>query len=879
VERRAIADMLSTAGTARLILVRAPAGFGKTTVMLQYLARLREAGIATAWLTLDHADNDGPRFLASLDAALAQIVPARTATTAADAAPGAIGDAVLQLMDRVAHYNAPFALFIDDFEVLQEGGGPSWMREIVEHLPCGGELVVGSRSVPDLALGRLRARGHLLEIDTSALRFSYEETVEFFRAASPMSLSSDDVLRLHNKTEGWPAALWLASASLARNPARSEFVRSFSHTDRSIAEYLAEDVIASQPEAIRHFMLRTSILRYLSLPLCQALVPDADCEAILHRLETASLISPIEGDDRTWRFHSLIAGYLREQLRREVPEEAVSQLHRAAADWYLSQGRAVPAIDHTIESRDFARAKELLRQQAQSLLRQGRMRLVTRWLDAVPEDWVKEHPHLQVLRTWALAFTRGPWEAMDFLDRADLDTSDDIPVRHHVHTLRPLLLSMMDRFEEAFDSGRQSLAQWPTGRPFADMVLGNAMANVFAVMGKNAESRGLLETARRIQGEAASSFNLMYSETVEGIIDLQQGRLREATARFSVALTRSSASHYGQESGNAWAGVMYAASVYEGNDLKLAEHLLRVYMPLARDVGLTDHVTLGYLLLSRAAFARGDVDRAFEILTELEYLGHTRHLARMVAGAKLERARVLLMQGHVQAAKEQMGRGQDASLWERVQRLHLLANDLDYFELAELRWEALAGDARVAVQRLGAAADAAQAGDRLRRAMKLRLLRCLAQQRAGESSAAQAGLAALLKETCTAGFVRLLLDEGERVGMLLRQLDKAMQNNDAARRDPAFSAYVQRLVQASGPAVEIDDAPAGEKPVLLDPLTPKELRVLQLLAEGYSNSAIAEKLFVSDSTVRTHLRNINNKVSAHNRTQAVSIARRLGLVH
>lgn len=876
--RQRVDDMLCAASSAKLVIVRAPAGFGKTTAMLQYRTQLEAASVATTWLTLDRADNDPARFLCALEAALATVIHEDAFPKFELPAPGTIGEVALRAMDRLAGHPEPFALFLDDFEVLQESGVIALVREIIDHLPHHGRLVIGTRGLPDLKLGRLRARGQLLEIDASVLRFSIEETEQFFRTARPMPLATDDLVRLHRKTEGWAAALWLASASLERNDARTDFIDRFSGTNRSIADYLAEDVVARQPEPMRRFLLRTSILRYLSAPLCQALIPDMDCEAVLHQLEASSLITPIESEDRAWRYHSLIADFLKAQLQREAPAE-IPGLHRAAAAWHEARQRPVPAIDHALEGGDFVHAISLLSTQAPVLLGQGRMRLLTRWFDALPDDVLQDHLSLQAIRIWAVTFTRGPWEAMDLLNRSDLLETTDPAVRPHVLALRPTLLGMMDRFDEAVEVGRECLGDWPTGLALADMMLANTMANAFAVQGRHAESRRLLETARRTQSADVSAFNLMYSETIEAICDLQQGRLREAAARLRIALGNGGTHHYGYTGGNAWAGVMYAATVYEANDLKQASHLLQVYVPLARDVLLPDHVTLGYTMLSRIAFARGDVDEAFEMLTQLEYLGHVRRLGRMVAGAKLERSRILLMQGYARAAKEEMQRAEDPALWERVDRLHLIGNDLDYLELAQLRWEAFCGDAQAAAMSLHTAADRADSEARHRRAMKLRLLGALAHQRAGMPAAAQAIIGPLLKTACAEGYARLLLDEGGTyLGPLLRQFARTLDATGTASRSPVLAEYVLRLAQACGSVEEPAEPPAGERAQLLDPLTPKEIQVLQLLAEGYSNNAIAEKLFVSDSTVRTHLRNINNKVCAHSRTQAVAIARRLGVI-
>jgi LuxR family transcriptional regulator, maltose regulon positive regulatory protein len=875
--RQGVSSMLRAASSARLVLARAPAGFGKTTAMLQHQSRLEESSVATGWFTLDHADNDPARFLCGLEAVLVTIVRDDALADFSEPAPATPGEVAWRAMNLLAALKTPFALFLDDFEVLHEPSVLAWVREIVDHLPPHGQLVIGSRSMPDLRLGRLRARGQLLEIDALALRFSIEETEQFLRAALPRPLATEDLLRLHQKTEGWPAALWLASASLRNSEAHTEFINRFSGTNRSVADYLAEDVIAWQSEPVRRFLLRTSLLHYVSAPLCQALLPNADCEAILGELENSSLIVPIENESGTWRYPGLMAEFLKAQLQREAPQE-VSELHRAAAAWYFSQNRPVPAIGHALEGGDFAHVVDLLATHAPALLAQGRMRLLSRWFDALPGEFLRDHRPLQVTRVWALTFTRGPSAAMELLSSSGLLDTQDPAVRPHVLALRPTLLAMMDRFEEALEVGRECLTHWPTGSAFADMVLANAMSDLLAATGQRIESRRLLEAARRTQGTDSSAFNLMYSETVEAMIDLQEGRLREASARLHIATGNGSSHHYGYTGGNAWAGLMYAATIYEANDLEQAARLLRVYVPLARDTQLADHVTLGYVMLARIAFARGDVDEAFEHLIQLEYLGHVRRLARMAAAARLERARILLMQGHSRASKEEMTRIENPALWERVGRQYLIGNDLDYLQLAQLRWEALAGDARGAAPQLRKAAEIAGQEARHRRAMKLRLLAALAYQRAGEPITAQSMLEPVLKAASTEGYARLLLDEGSNhVGPLLRQASRMLDASGAVSRDPVLAEWVLRLVRACGPAEE-SSLPPDKRPPLLDPLTQKEIRVLQLLAEGYSNSAIAEKLFVSDSTVRTHLRNINHKVCARSRTQAVAIARRLGVI-
>ena len=329
--------------------------------------------------------------------------------------------------------------------------------------------------------------------------------------------------------------------------------------------------------------------------------------------------------------------------------------------------------------------------------------------------------------------------------------------------------------------------------------------------------------------------------------------------------------------------MLYAGAVYETNQLVQAEHLLNVYLPLARDVGLPDHMILSHVMRSRIAFHAGDIDAAFQALTELEYLGHHRQLPRVVAGAKLERAHMLLLQGNGPASRDELQRADDPELWARERRQRLPAHDLDYLALAKARWDIAFGDARAALATVDAELHAALASARNRRALSLKVLRALALQRIGDAPAALDEIGEVLQTASQEGFMRLIVDEGAAVATLVHRYAAAQHDGSrgatGGTSDPILADYLQRLLQAVGPmpasAGEVE-APAGD--AMQEPLTRKEIRVLQLLAEGYSNSAMAEKLFVSDSTVRTHLRNINMKLDAKSRTQAVAIARKLGVI-
>lgn len=881
VPRQRLNEKVLAASAARLVLVRAPAGFGKTTAMTQCMALMEANEIETAWLTLDDADNDVSRFIWYLNAAVSKLIqdPALEAEDTKDPAISP-SDAALEIVARLAEHEGAFAVFLDDFERIQDSAVLGLIREIVEHLPRRGQFVIGSRTLPELGLGRLRARGQLLEIDAQELRFSVEETSDFLISRRQLALTQDDLLKIHDRTEGWVTALWLASLALEGHNSPDSFIERFSGASQTIADYLAYDVLELQPEPMRQFLLRTSILRHLNASLCQALLPDIDASATLqHLAATNTFLTPLENDENTYRYHSLFAEFLKSRLQEEEPEQ-IPRLHQAASLWFEGQKRPVPAIDHALEGQDYPRAMALLQEHASSLLSQGRMRLLSRWFGALPPEQLRKDENLQMIWIWALCFTRGPTEALEMLEETGLESSDNPTIRPHVLAIRPLILGVMDRQEEAIEVGEQGLPELPTCQPFADMAMINSMASAYSVMGLYDKARQLLDGARDAQSDYASAFNAMYSETVEGIIDMQEGRQRQAAARFRLAVgaTRQTAS-FNQASGNAWAGVLHAGAIYESNQLELAARLLHVYGPLARDVGLSDHMLLADIMLARIAFSKGDIDQAFRILTELEHLGHVRQLPRVVATTRLERSSLMLFQGRADAARQELDRAGDDELWQRVSTLRLPANDLDFRGLALARWQILAGNPEDALPDLERMLQEAHAEHRFRRALKLKLLKAMALHRCTRIREALDVMKEVIQVAASEGYQRLIIDEGPSAGLLAMLHLQTLRDAGHDAGDPILIGYLHTLVDAFGPEVRESAVAAGDsEETLLDPLTRKEIRVLQLLSEGYSNGAMAEKLFVSDSTVRTHLRNINSKLNASSRTQAVAIARRLGIV-
>lgn len=871
IPRIGVCERMAAADAAPLVVLCAPAGFGKTTALLQLRDQFTRQGLACAWLTLDRADNDTGRFLCGLALALSGVIPDPEGESARGGMPDGIA---LALMDRMAAHDQPFALFLDEFEALQNPAVLAIIGELVEQLPLGARLFIASRSRPDFGVGRMRAHGRMLEITAAQLRFSTDETATFLSQRG-LALNPSQSRRLYENTEGWPAALGLASISLRENQDPDRFIDAFSGSHAAVVDYLTEDVLARQPPEVREFLLRTSILGELNAPLCDALLGGHESTRILRQLDRAHLfLIPLQGDAGQYRYHSMFAEFLRGELGRQYGDE-LPRLHGSAACWYEQQGRHVPAIEHMLAAGDRASALRLLGDHAQALLDQGRVQLLSRWLDPLLKAGELEgFPMLQIVHAWATLFARGPLAVEEYLQRIERAAHPDAELQANRTALRAMVLALTDRTEEALQIASGLQANLAGQLPFVGSLLEVTLANLALIAGRYQDALRLTDEARARQAYPSSSFNFAISQAVEAGVDLTQGRLRKALAGLRIAAGAGTALTVRSTNGNALAGVPLAEALYESGQIDASERLLAVHIPLIRRVAIPDELIIAHVVMSRILMLRGNCERALLLLRELEEIGHRSGLPRVLASARLEQVRLLLLEDQVARAREELARCGDPALWDRVARLSHRANEVENRDVAWVRWLIRAGKTQDAIALLRPELDAAERAHRMRRALTLRLLYAQALHKGQQRNKGLRGLASVVRTAALEGYVRPLLDEGPAVVAMLHELRTC--GDLLAGEGQDATAFVDRLLNRPGEGAPA--APAAAGPAQSDLLTRKELRVLTLAAEGFSNDELADKLFVAETTVRTHLRNINMKLDTRSRVEAIAAARRLRLI-
>lgn len=882
--RREIADFVARSDDARLVLFRSPAGFGKTTAMRQYLDYRNAQGAATAWLTLDELDDDYRRFLLHLIAAVEQVLrPPQGAQDGHEFVPAAadVEQLAIDLIDEIAYCAHSFTLFIDEFEAIRNRAIDDLLRLILSRLPRQGQLAIASRRTPSLQLGRLRARGQLIEVDQRHLRFSRDETDVFLRTQRGLALSDDSVTKLHGDTEGWPAALWLASTALANRQHPESFIATFSGSNAAVAEYLAEDVLSQQTADVQSFLRKTSLLSELSKPLCDALCERDDSEVLLERLEHSNVcITMLDSERRLYRYHGLFASFLRNQLHRLQPQD-VPGLHLKAAKWYESEGRPIPAIEHALGAKETAYALSLLALNADSLLFQGRFRTLARWLDALPQGALRPWPRLQMAHIWALTFTGRGVEALRLLEALDDDgtsTLQGTPLAYEIDVLRPFILGTLDRVQEGYWMAEDALLKNSARDSFSYSVLTTTLATWRVANNRYSDAIALLKNAGREHDGEGKAFPTVYAVCIDGIVDLVQGRVRQAVAHFRVALSEAAATYGSRSIGKSIAAIFLAESLYEIDEIEEAEQLLALYLPIAREYAVPDQVIISHVIQARIAYDRGEVDHAFRRLSELEYFGRHGNLPRVLAAAQLERARLAMLREDLSDAQNHFERACNPEVWRDLRGMTLPANDVETVELCRFRLAIRGIGKGHLLQTLKEQIEVAQLAGRQRRVLKLSILYAKALHADGQHRLALRKMQDALRIACAEGMVRSFLDEGPPVIELLREFRIAKQASAERDRDNELIRFAERILRRAGQAIE--EAPVQDSAIDASAtLSTREQQILESVALGLSNIAIAKNLFVTETTVRAHLRKINVKLNAGNRTQAVSIARRLGLIH
>jgi LuxR family maltose regulon positive regulatory protein len=863
---------------SKLTLVSAPAGFGKTTLVAEWLfqSMINNSSLAiegSSWLSLDKYDDDPNRFWQYLLAALESAIPGIGASTqplllTTPLPPPPV--LLTGLLNNLADLSQPIVLVIDDYHVIASQPIHEGLDFLLEHAPPQLHLVLMTRADPPLALPRLRARHLLNEIRVADLRFKVAETAVFLREVMDIPLSAGDVAALEARTEGWITGLQLAAISLQGRADTDAFIKSFTGSHHYILEYLAEEVLRQQPAQLQEFLLQTSILAQLCGPLCDAVTGRDDSQNVLAELYRQNLfITPLDEGRRWYRYHQLLAALLDNRLRQIVAPEEIRALHHRASLWCEENGEWETAVSHAIQAALWERAANLIAKAYHSLFTQGRIATWQRWLDQIPAPLVQNRLELRIRQGWA-TFLNGQVNQAEATLQEARATLLSLPSSRENRALRGELATYLatiaffhEQAEVIIQTAEEALAFLPpedlTSRIRATIALGLGVN----LAGDTHQAMRRYQEAAKLAGAANHVFLLAHA--LETVADghFQMGQLRAAAATCQEIIDLGTQDRSGPLPFAGNGHLKLAAVQTEWRELASAKDHLEKGLALSQQGGIGYNLFEAEFIQVRLCRALGDEPGAMAALRRAEAIfgeNQSRIMAIQLATCQVQ---YWLSKGDVATAAHWAERHPLTGEMIRLEELPLIGQEVQQVLLARVRLAQGRPDDVLAIY--DQIHDQAQAVGRMAGVIEMSLLRILALQEKGETDAALDTLRRILILTRPEGHVQVFVESGKVILDLLRQLPADEQNE-----------YVTKLISSYPDPELLTLSPSPS--TLVEPLSPRELEVLRLIAAGLSNKQIAAELTVTLNTVKKHTSHVYGKLAVSGRTQAIGRARELRLI-
>ncbi|MFN8597898.1 MAG: LuxR C-terminal-related transcriptional regulator [Anaerolineae bacterium] len=879
VARARLTERLTAIDGQRLTLVSAPAGFGKSTLISEWIPYSEHC---VPWLSLDANDNDPQRFWAYVIAALQMLRPELGASALAlleSSQP--IESILIALLNDVAAFPDRFVLVLDDYHLVEAPAIHAGLTFLLDHLPPQMHLMITSRSDPPLPLARWRVRRQLDEIRAADLRFTPDEAAQFLNHVMGLNLSADDVAALETRTEGWIAGLQLAALSMQGHDDVGSFIRSFTGSHAYIVDYLAEEVVQRQSADVQSFLLQTSILDRMCGDLCDAVLDRTGSQATLERLQHGNLfVIPLDDERRWYRYHHLFADVLRARLRDAQPD-TVRALHRRASEWHERNGLFIEAIRHAHAAGSTDEAARLIEQHGLALIARGESRMILAALEALPDRVFQGRPRLCIVHGAVLSLmnqTEAAEMRLQEAERAIAHLPSDEQTRHLrgiVLTIRAELSRYMGDVAVSVHLAREAKTLLPPTDRAAHQRAIDYAALDFLLTGDMVRAAEVYPD-KLIKSTGASGDLIGHFSAISTVAwaHLYEGRLREAAQLFEAGLAEAATAGLQHSFADVFYHLGLGTIYYEWNDLETAEAHLNRGLQLAesRMSIEANGALIGSMTLSLTRQARGDAAGAREVLDHFAKLAHQHHFAApLIARSEALRAHLLLLQGDIDAVEhwlETNGLTVDAELTYPLERGHLtLARVLIVRQ-----------NSREALQLLTRLLHDAESKARFNSVIEIQMLRALAFQAEGNAHEAFTALEGALTLAEPEGYIRTFIDEGEPLRLLMADFGLLIE-----KRPGPLRRYVDQLLSAfpTGHSTSHEPSIGNQQSTinhLIEPLSDREREVLRLIADGFSNQEIAAKLIIGLGTVKTHINNIFGKLGAKNRTQAVARARELNLL-
>ncbi|MEH6579389.1 MAG: LuxR C-terminal-related transcriptional regulator [Amphritea sp.] len=867
-----------------LTLLMGPAGYGKTTLMSQWQERLISDGYNTAWLTLDDGDNVPDQFLSYFCSAFKKLEPSMSVQIEEfdDLGSARVPQYVIaELVNGLAEKEQKYGLFLDDYHFINQEQIHSIMQYLLSNLPPNLYIYVGTRVVPPFSLSRLKVADQVHLIGSESLRFDSQEAEQFLSDRTNIALEPQEINLLLERTEGWPAALQLASPSLARMEEREAFIENFTGDHRSITDFLAEEVLNRLPEKTLNVLLQLSVVDRFCSSLCTALTGEVDVQEILENPQSDSFLLQRFDDEVSWyRFHPLVRGFLRKRLE-EREAAGIASLHEKAAQWFEQHGLITEALQHLLNTGKQDRALVLIEQSAFDIVEQGHLALLISLVRKLPQGQIATCEKILVPLAWAQLLSYQNNELQHLLDQMEAliqhaDPEQRRSIELEISVIRAALYAYADDFNACQALASQWSAYSSIDSPFNEATMGNIREYLCLTSYQFDEVYACQQRSQPLYNQLENPGTKVYGRLFSILALIEQMRIAEAKNLCFETLEICKRSKGNGAIFQKLTTLLKCIIAYYSGQSDKALALFESNFEALKQYAVTGLLVKAFPLMVRAYEQQNNAKKARGILSQIAFLGRSRGLIRIQACVLHEQIRALLLDNEYEAAsrlfeqsKQQQSQADELSVVEE--------EACEWYRLAEGRLLIAAGKSQQAGDILQQLQARFQSQDRRLRLFEVYLLQAQLASVQGDKKTALGKLATALSLAQDEQFIQPFVDEGRNLLPLYQTL--AVETSGSSTGELCY-AIIERLNDAPKPAsnVSVSLSEAGSEQQLTDPLSKRELEVLQLVAQGLSNRDIAEQLYLSIDTIKTHLKSIFSKMAVARRTQAVGLGRELKLI-
>lgn len=875
IKRRRLLSNLIHQKKYSAIIIQAPAGHGKTTLMQQLKQHFDSNSFNTGWLSLDEGDNDISHFNAMLKTLFTSLVAPEDTSALSSAALVGSGS-IENLLHLLSVSHKPTAIFIDEYQAVTEPVNTTLLETLIERSPPNIYFYIGSRAIPDFANGRLLIGGQIHWVKPEEMCFDLEETKEFFNLVG-LSVEDNDTAAFLEQTGGWPAILQLLHLALKGGQVDKTTLFNWVKGCRSqLASYLADNVMSNQPEERKAFLLKTAPLTRLTAPLCEAITGYPSAERILDEVVSEGLfIQPIGFDGRWFKYHALFSAYLTEQLEIQNAEE-VTRIHRTASAWFQDHGYFEEAIEHALKAREYNRAATAFDKWMPALVCSARLQTIDKLCSRIPEHAYFNRPFMSWGRIWAKYFLSERPSASRYLADWIKKTprkSSSAQLRQSLDILRCIDFLQNDEPEKLAQKLTTIDYRNPSEASYKYFEMGvlanlNAISSLHHLDFPEAKRQSVIGESKGIQGKTA--FSSAYSTSLLALTLLQEGRLLSAVKKLKARLDSEDLKVQGSFA-TASLSAIYGLALYESGQLIEAESHLSDTIDVISKTLPQDWVILAVLSLFRArTLLENSTLDSMELLDDAEKRAHSNNLSRLLEAIEYEHYRVSISDPESQKPTFLAAAVSDIDASRT--NYHFLCEGSHDAQIHELRLLVNSGYSRRAIEIIGLQLEDQSIQHWLRRKIKLMILLALAYYHDNQDSTAKTVLTNAISLAEPQSYVCTFLEEGNHCLTLLSSLKLE------SRRLSSFVDKIFALTEHETSVLEIATQKITAQSDLIEQLTKREMKILNLVANGASNKEIADQCFISYNTVKFHMKNLYGKLGAKNRVGLITEATRLKLI-